>query len=225
MNKILIFLLGAAIGGVGTYFVVKRKNDIEWDRFLADLEDEKKHQKDISEAEKKLEQGSKAWEDFAAQVKKNREEEGIEELSAEELKDYYIAQLRDLGYGVVDEDYDEVNPVEGPEDDGAFVYGIEKILYDTGRSEYSKEHLAYYKGDDTFVDLDTGEPIDNWGQYLGDAWYREYETATDDTVYIRNEQLECDFEVIIKETSFAGATGESHDDDDYVAGDFADKRR
>lgn len=225
MNKILIFLLGAAVGGVGTYFFVKKKNDAEWNKFLKDLDAEK----DIKEMESKLDENEKSLKEFTNQIKQQREEEQIEELSEDELKDYYMARLKELGFGVEERDTEEVNPVddeEGPDEDGQFVYGIHKILYDTGKKEYTKEHLGYYRGDDTFVDLDTGEPIDNWAQHLGDAWYEELRIDPHaETIYIRNEALESDYEVTIMNGSFAGATGESEDEDDYEPGDMADKRR
>ena len=222
MNKILIFLLGVAVGGVGTYFFVKKKNDAEWSKFLKEIDDEK----DIKEMESKLEKSGKDLDKFVEQVKARRDEESIEELSEDELKDYYMARLKELGFSVEERDVEAVNPVdeEGPDEEGQFVYGIHKILYDTGKSEYTKEHLGYYKGDDTFVDLDTGEPIDNWYQHLGDAWYEELRIDPHaDTVYIRNEALESDYEVVIMDGSFAGATGESDDEDDYNPGDMADK--
>ena len=211
MNKLIFFVLGAAVGAGTTYFVMKRKA-------------------------KKLEQTITERDDEDADAMRKRLEravvgEEIEETSEDELLDYYMDKLRELGvdfsYAEEDayDDVEEVNPSDEdiPDDDGCAVYPIQKILYDAGKSDYSKEHLAYYAGDKVFVDVESGEPIDNWKQYLGtDFDFEGTEFKSSDTVYIRNEALESDYEVTIYTGSFAGATGESDDEDDYNPGDMAD---
>lgn len=211
MNKLIFFVLGAAVGAGTTYFVMKRKA-------------------------KKLEQTITERDNEDADAMRKRLEravvgEEIEETSEDELLDYYMDKLRELGvnfsYAEEDasDDVEEVNPSDEdiPDDDGCAVYPIQKILYDAGKSDYSKEHLAYYAGDKVFVDVESGEPIDNWKQYLGtDFDFEGTEFKSSDTVYIRNEALESDYEVTIYTGSFAGATGESDDEDDYNPGDMAD---
>ena len=211
MNKLIFFVLGAAVGAGTTYFVMKRKT-------------------------KKLEQTITERDNEDADAMRKRLEravvgEEIEETSEDELLDYYMDRLRELGvnfsYAEEDasDDIEEVNPSDEdiPDDDGCAVYPIQKILYDAGKSDYSKEHLAYYAGDKVFVDVESGEPIDNWKQYLGtDFDFEGTEFKSSDTVYIRNEALESDYEVTIYTGSLAGATGESDDADDYNPGDMAD---
>lgn len=211
MNKLIFFVLGAAVGAGTTYFVMKRKT-------------------------KKLEQTITERDDEDADAMRKRLEravvgEEVEETSEAELLDYYMDRLRELGvdFSYVEEDasddVEEVNPSDEdvPDDDGCAVYPIQKILYDAGKSDYSKERLAYYAGDKVFVDVESGEPIDNWKQYLGtDFDFEGTEFKSSDTVYIRNEALESDYEVTIYTGSFAGATGESDDEDDYNPGDMAD---
>ena len=211
MNKLIFFVLGAAVGAGTTYFVMKRKA-------------------------KKLEQTITERDNEDADAMRKRLEravvgEEIEDTSEDELLDYYMDKLRELGvnFSYVEEnasdDVEEVNPSDEdiPDDDGCAVYPIQKILYDAGKSDYSKEHLAYYAGDKVFVDVESGEPIDNWKQYLGtDFDFEGTEFKSSDTVYIRNEALESDYEVTIYTGSFAGATGESDDEDDYNPGYMAD---
>ena len=211
MNKLIFFVLGAAVGAGTTYFVMKRKS-------------------------KKLEQTITERDNEDADAMRKRLEravvgEEIEETSEDELLDYYMDKLRELGvdFSYVEEgasdDVEEVNPSDEdvPDDDGCAVYPIQKILYDAGKSDYSKERLAYYAGDKVFVDLESNEPIDNWRQYLGDTFdFEKADFNSSDTVYIRNEALESDYEVTIYTGSFAAATGESDDDDEYNPGDMAD---
>lgn len=211
MNKLIFFVLGAAVGAGTTYFVMKRKTK-KLEQTITERDNE-----DTDAMRKRLERAVVG--------------EEIEETSEDELLDYYMDKLRELGvnfsYAEEDasDDIEEVNPSDEdiPDDDGCAVYPIQKILYDAGKSDYSKEHLAYYAGDKVFVDVESGEPIDNWKQYLGtDFDFEGTEFKSSDTVYIRNEALESDYEVTIYTGSFAGATGESDDEDDYNPGDMAD---
>lgn len=211
MNKLIFFVLGAAVGAGTTYFVMKRKTK-KLEQTITERDNE-----DTDAMRKRLERAVVG--------------EEVEETSEDELLDYYMDRLRELGvdFSYVEEDasddVEEVNPSDEdvPDDDGCAVYPIQKILYDAGKSDYSKEHLAYYAGDKVFVDVESGEPIDNWKQYLGtDFDFEGTEFKSSDTVYIRNEALESDYEVIIYTGSFAGATGESDDEDDYDPGDMAD---
>jgi len=211
MNKLIFFVLGAAVGAGTTYFVMKRKTK-KLEQTIAERDNE-----DADAMRKRLERAVVG--------------EEVEETSEDELLDYYMDKLRELGvdFSYVEEgssdDVEEVNPSDEdiPDDDGCAVYPIQKILYDAGKSDYSKEHLAYYAGDKVFVDVESGETIDNWKQYLGtDFDFEGTKFKSSDTVYIRNEALESDYEVTIYTGSFAGATGESDDEDDYNPGDMAD---
>lgn len=211
MNKLIFFVLGAAVGAGTTYFVMRKKvKALTDDIFHRDEEDA---------------------DTFRKRLEKAMTGVTAEEMSEEELLKYYMDGLKELGvdFSYVEEDasddVEEVNPSDEdiPDDDGCAVYPIQKILYDAGKSDYSKEHLAYYAGDKVFVDVESGEPIDNWKQYLGtDFDFEGTEFKSSDTVYIRNEALESDYEVTIYTGSFAGATGESDDEDDYNPGDMAD---
>lgn len=211
MNKLIFFVLGAAVGAGTTYFVMHKKvKALTDDIFHRDEEDADTFRKRLEKATTGV---------------------TAEEMSEEELLKYYMDGLKELGvdFSYVEEDasddVEEVNPSDEdiPDDDGCAVYPIQKILYDAGKSDYSKEHLAYYAGDKVFVDVESGEPIDNWKQYLGtDFDFEGTEFKSSDTVYIRNEALESDYEVTIYTGSFAGATGESDDEDDYNPGDMAD---
>lgn len=207
MNKLIFFLLGAAAGTGVTYFIMRKK--------VKALTDEISH-RDGEDADA-----------FRKRLEKEVTGEPAEEMSEEELLKYYMDGLKDLGVDFtfveepVEESREEVNPLEddSPEDDDVAVYPIQKVLYDAGKSDYSKERLAYYAGDKVFVDLESNEPIDNWRQYLGDTFdFEKADFKPDDTIYIRNEALESDFEIVLRKGSFAGP----EEDDDENLGDFAD---
>lgn len=196
MNKLIFFVLGAAVGAGTTYFIMRKKVKALTDEISS---------RDGEDADA-----------FRKRLEKEVTGEPVEEMSEEDLLKYHMDALKDLGVDFtfveesIEDSPEEVNPSEddSPEDDGCAVYPIQKILYDAGKSDYSKEHLAYYAGDKVFVDVESGEPIDNWKQYLGtDFDFEGTEFKSSDTVYIRNEALESDYEVTIYTGSFAGGYG------------------
>lgn len=207
MKELLIFLAGAGIGAGITYFVMKSKIK----KNISKIEEETKEK--IREEETEI-------------IQENlRQEMDIEECDTDELIQYYIDQLRDLGVGVLyneeddyDPEFDEVNPT----DDTADIYPITDIVNNTTHNEYSKELIIYYEKDQTFVDDETKEPIDSWRQYFGNdimenIGRHNWESGS---LFIRNEALESDFQIILNEGSFGSANGDSDDEDDYLPGQF-----
>ena len=212
MEKLFIFLFGGAIGaGVSWYLTKKHYRKIldQREDLIADLTEDCAKENDISE--------------------KRMADSGPVECSEEEMIEYYIDQLRDLGFNIQygeEEEYagDEVNPTDSDEDDS--IYQIDQKEYCEGNTDFSKEQIDFYEGDSTFVDLESGEVIEKWKQYFGPDilnWIEDHNWRKA-TLYVRNMSLSSDYQIILKETSYAASNGESDDEDEYNAGDFADRR-
>lgn len=149
----------------------------------------------------------------------------------EEMRHYYIQGLRDLGINVwdVDEDGDYVdnfeeepqqsvvNPVdedeeqeEGSEDESDTYpvdpnpdpYEISSREHGT-KEFYDTEVLQYYKLDGQMTDSNY-EFIEDWQQHVG---YIEdhLKSETADSIYIRNEIEQTDYEILIYNDTFAHA--------------------
>ena len=119
---------------------------------------------------------------------------------------------------------DEVNPTD--DSDSGDIYPIQKILYDTNHSDYSKETIVYYDGDSTFVDAQTDIILEDWKEHLGDDifnWIEDHDFSNEN-LCVRNDAMESDYEIIFKETAYSVESGESDDADEYAPGDFADRR-
>lgn len=216
MEKLLIFLFGGAIGaGVSWYLTKKHYRKIldQREDLIADLTKES----DLDDMREKL---------------KDTEEtlhEQMVDCSEEEMIEYYVDQLRNLGLNISygeEEEYagDEVNPTDSDEDDS--IYLIDQKEYCEGNLDFSKEQIDFYEGDSTFVDIESGEVIEKWKQYFGPDilnWIEDHNWRKE-TLYVRNMSLSSDYQIILKETSYSAANGESDDEDEYNAGDFADRR-
>lgn len=159
------------------------------------------------------------------------------ECTPEELRDFYIDQLRDLGFDVREEDEDEesyisesgsssVNPIsekeedidseeEGPLEPNPTPYEIPE--HEFGSKEfYDFETIHYYQKDYVMTDSNY-EFVDNWQLHIGsieDKLNRE----TSDVIYIRNEVEQTDYEVLIFDDSYKHAV-----EGEEELGDMADE--
>lgn len=216
MEKLLIFLFGGAIGaGISWYLTKKHYRKIldQREDLIADLTEDC----ELDEMREKLKDNAE----------KLREE--MVNCSEEEMIEYYVDQLRNLGLNIsygedYDSDIDEVNPTDSDEDDS--IYQIDQKEYCEENLDFSKEQIDFYEGDSTFVDIESGEVIEKWKQYFGPDilnWIEDHNWRKE-TLYVRNMSLSSDYQIILKETSYSAANGESDDEDEYNAGDFADRR-
>lgn len=176
-------------------------------------------------------------------TKKDTHDNDAIETTPEELRDYYIDQLRNLGFEVqeaeIDDEYYEedyipeegtrtpssVNPLpedeedsdnkESPIEPNPEPYEIPEREF--GNKEfYDYETIHYYQKDHVMTDANY-EFIDNWKQHIGDI-ERQLDGEAADSIYIRNE-VECtDYEVLIFPDSYAHAV----EGEDEPLGDMAD---
>lgn len=189
MKKTIIFAIGGFIAGAAagagvTYFVVK-----------------KKFQKEAEEYREMYIRKIRSIDSAAVEDIENYEPEMSDDMSDEQKKEFYMNKLKDLGYGVFDEEeYDEmreeVNPVvdeddryidENDSDNEAPTeepIGIEELSYNeyirTDDTNLSRLSLTYYAGDNTVADSED-EIVPNWRELIGDEWLdkldKEHPTA------------------------------------------------
>lgn len=217
MNKIVVFGAGLAVGFIaGTVTTV-----------LCYDHQKKKKEKEISEKPEGV------YSDHIVTTDIN------------EMRRFYIKGLRDLGISVwdVDEDgeYDNnfeeedrqtsrVNPIdeedEEPEsDEGDDIYPVEPnpepyeiTSQSHGTKEfYDTEVLQFYKGDRQMTD-DNYEFVNDWQQHVGYIEDRLM-SETADSIYVRNEVEQTDYEILIFDDSYAHAI---EGEDDEPLGDMAD---
>ena len=217
MNKALIFVGGLLIGaaaGSGITYLVCLKSAIE------------------------------AGKELAKEVSHEFDHENAIRMGEEELREYYIQQLRDLGAGVYNAEEDEipddvyrslhrtrVNPLPdeddededdiyemddapAPIDPNPFPYIITEKEFDKN-DDYSTCTIHYYKEDETFTD-DNYDIIDNISDILGRT-EDDVKSSPLEAVYVRNEYQTCDYEILIFNDSYKHAV-----EGEEPLGDMAD---
>ena len=162
-------------------------------------------------------------------------------MSEEDLKEYYLEGLRDLGFGIEERFVDEgsgekVNPVEGDEywetediedeEDDSDISPVEAnpVPYEIStkefgvRDDYSSETLSWYKDDITMTD-DDDDVIEDWKLHVGIDRVDDILKDSDaDAIYVRNEVEMCDYEILIFRDSYKHAVLGEEDE----LGDMAD---
>lgn len=198
---VLIFAGGAVVGSLATYYLVREKFRIQADEEIDQIRQLylKKDADEMAEARKK---------------------EGIVEESEEDLRDYYIQQLRDLGYNIGgdfadDEDYEEVNPVEYPDT----TEQVDESEFFNGFEDYESTSLTLYLKDKTCTDEleDTIPDLERW---VGEL---DYDSLKPGELYFVNHPMMMKVELVVLDQSYKrDVLGEDDEEGDYVPGDFAD---
>ena len=198
---VLIFAGGAVVGSLATYYLVREKFRIQADEEIEQIRQLylKKDADEMAEARKK---------------------EGIVEESEEDLRDYYIQQLRDLGYNIGgdfadDEDYEEVNPVEYPDT----TEQVDESEFFNGFEDYESTSLTLYLKDRTCTDEleDTIPDLERW---VGEL---DYDSLKPGELYFVNHPMMMKVELVVLDQSYKrDVLGEDDEEGDYVPGDFAD---
>lgn len=181
--------------------------------------------------------------EFADEIVALNHEDALR-MTADELKSYYLEQLKDLGVDIlykdnIDEDtYQEiksrVNPIDDDEDEdeedeeeeceGPLEPNPEPYVIDENEfgsnDDYSTQTLHFYKEDEVFTD-EENEIIDGVGRLLGDT-IDDITECENDSIYIRSETICCDYEILIFDDSYSHAV-EGEDEDEEEMGDMADE--
>ena len=205
----LIFAAGAGVGAGVTYLIMKDRTPVE----LSDSERDE-------------------------MIGRETQKDAIE-MSADELRDFYIQGLRDLGFGIeerFDDDEEEssrksrVNPLDedeeeyeddsdpAPVDPNPFPYEISTAEFGDRGEEWSADTLSWYREDQVMTD-DDNDPIDDWEKHVGfNGCEKTLNNTNADAVYVRNEVEMCDYEILIFNDSYSHSVLGM----DEEAGDMAD---
>mgnify|MGYP007007453797 CR=1 FL=1 len=179
LNKAFIFMLGAAVGAVTTYVVVKKKF-------------EKKADEEIESVKEALGKRRKC--------EREKEEENnsttIYEVADKELKE----RLDSLGYNTAASD-----PRDDPKEfrivhcneEGAIDMREPYVIppEEFGENDYQTETLYLY-ADDVLTD-DMDNPIEDVDGMVGEDSLTHFGEYEDDSVFVRNDVLKIDFEILL----------------------------
>lgn len=180
------FSAGAAVGAAACYYAVKNRERDRADEEIAAVKE--------YYIEKSKKQGEKIEEVKAQGEKlKNATDYIKERLNYETFSD--VAEYE--GEDVVINDH----PREVLD-----IYEITLEQYVNSELTYEKKDLKFYVEDGTLCD-DTGEPIDI-DHSIGYDILASFEDSLVDTVYVRNDKTETDYEVEKEEGGYSSLIGE-----------------
>ncbi len=200
MNKYIMFALGAATGSLVTWYVIDKKYKKHADEEIAEMAEYYREKlnsmnelaKDAEEDNRVIHSGKYPWGmnfDEVAQ-KEDPDKEKYEDLVsvyAEGKKVYEGNVVQEDGIVKVENFKDFTKPyVIPPEEYGEFGNAQKSLTY------YS-DFVLVDEDDDIIVDPEhlVGDALEHFGDY------------EDDSVHVRNEELETDFEILRSEKSFS----------------------
>lgn len=198
---VIIFVAGAATGGLSAYFVLKKKFD-------ADLKEEIEDVKRVYSKEK-LNEHVEVKDDTYSDGTTLKVDSNINITTSP-----YISSITCIPTTlytpkpIEEEDIKEaeklgmLNPGEDPD----FPYLISEDTYVDTKENYSKDVLHYYAGDQVIADEDL-EAIIHPEMLVGDKVSEYFDNLLEmehyaDAIYIRNDQISRDFEILYHEDSF-----------------------
>lgn len=213
MNKTLLgvitFLVGGGVGTLIGYKIAEKKYMSKADKLIEELNEELENIKKSAEEYKKEAESSSSHRFSARPIiysspseylkgKKEKSEENFEDdISDKEMSDL----VEDLGYSHAAEEEPNTpsidKMIEDSEKTGPFVISPD----DYGEfSDYDFQNLTYYAVDGYLVDDATDKPIEDIEMTTG--WECLEHFDSDNAVYVRNNDLKTDFEIIRVNTSF-----------------------
>lgn len=196
IKNVLIFAAGAVVGGIVTWRMAKKT----YEKIMQDeIEASKKSAQDeIDIYKKNLEE---KFDNYVKETSKesteepedeDEDEDDYEEEPEEEEEDYstepryiYKSYLSELEYFKGKERVDTIEPSNVP-------YVIKEE--DVGElMDYDLIHLTFYA--DHILTDDANDPIKNIDDIVGPEALRCFLNENINIVYVRNDRLECDFEI------------------------------
>ena len=197
-TNVLVFAVGAAIGSAVTYAVMKPK----YERMIQEEVDAFKN--DFVECMTEMQAASEEEseeEDEARPSQINWDE--LEDLDEEEFdpEDEALEEYAELVKQYTNEEGGAVTVAKNP-------YVISP--FDFGEIDgYSRISLTYYA--DGVLEDDDQEVVTDIDELIGVGSLNTFGEYEDDSVFVRNERLRTDFEILKDYRTYAEATGNSPD--------------
>ena len=231
-QKGLIFIGGVAVGSAVTYLLMKNKmeRDLEAqiedvkrvyyddDEDVAEIEVEENEEKPIIQAmdpevAKKLSIENMKKKDDLFHVEKLISEESYRTNYNAFSKPMPEEELTDMGSGADDEDDDDDDGISDlyPREvaqDAPYVISQEEFI--NGNKFYDKTTLNYYD-DGILEDEITEEIIDDIDAAIGRDSLTKFGEYEDDVVFVRNDRISTDYEVVRQYRDFAKIPPEDPD--------------
>lgn len=207
MNRLkvaAIFGIGVVVGGAGVYYGM---NETLKDGYRRAVEEEIRQVKDHY----KIVHSKDQFETPEEMLEARREET---EDEYEKRIALYSLETDAKAWTAADDpaviDYTTRKPKEEPKmpSEGK-AYPINFEQFDGEETHYSKDTLTYFKGDDVVAD-ENDERIEDIEGIIGAEALSHFDEFSLETVYVRNDRLSSDFEIVLDKGRFSEVV-EGHD--------------
>lgn len=195
MNKMstnmFIFAVGAAIGSVVAWLYAKKYYERIANEEIESMKEWLARRVEEQDKEKEEESESPAQNHTTPSIKPD-------------LMDY-AAKVKDLGY--VDysrrtEEKEEMDSEEEVDDTDDYIYVIKPEIF--GEEDYEEVSLTYY-ADGVLTD-EQDNPIEDVAGMVGADYASHFGEYEDDSVFIRNDRLRTDFEILADQRKYSNLT-------------------
>lgn len=187
-----MFMAGLTVGSVAAWFCLK------------------KHYEQIAQEE--IDSVKKVFaERRAAQAVKDEDKEQIENQHKADIAKLkpdlmdYAAFLQKEGYTNYTEHSQKEEKKKETETMTAKPYILTPDEFGMSEDDYSQISLVYY-ADGVLAD-EEDEPVEDEASIVGEEYMSHFGEYEQDTVYIRNDRLKCDYEILRDHRSFREVTG------------------
>lgn len=208
IKVIAAFVVGAAAGAAGATLYFKDKYKAESDNEIRQMREY--YKKKMAEAEAK-EDDIPAEEETKHSVYSSFDSLVKDEEAKKAYVNYNtVNPVESLTKEEFDEMRERAMMAQHPEEEHDEPYILTVEEFEDGRAGYESIGLSYYEGDDTLVD--ESEEMVDVDQTIGEenlTWFKDSGT---DAMYIRNDRVSCDYEVIRLDGNF-------YDPEDAMFGD------
>lgn len=190
LNKIIIFITGAALGSVVTWKVLQKRYN---ERINEEMTEFKKSQRD--ESMEKLEQ-------MHADLMEKKEEVEAHEATLKVDENGPTLTKPIENWETTSKYYRRILEGEGysNDDDGPAPYVIPPEEFGNDADEYDLISLNYYE-DGVLAD-DWGDVIEDIDRVVGKDSLTHFGEYEDDSVYVRNDRLKCEYEILLRVGKF-----------------------
>lgn len=190
IERVGIFVAGAVVGVLASKAYFKKQADDEI-RQMRDYINKKEAQ--LKEKEADISEEPSSPDNFASLAKD-------EEAKAAYFKYATTMPVNDIKKEDFDEMKERLEKGEHPEEEHDEPYILSVEEFEDGRPGYDSIGLSYYDGDDSLVD-DSEELVDV-DETVGADNLKAFADSDEDSMYIRNDKLGVDYEIIRVDGNF-----------------------
>lgn len=208
-KALLFFFAGAAIGGASTYFYInKRYDDLmneeqkkiaeHFEKYYSDEVENLKNRIVELELRDSINIGEPKQEE--KKVKAKVKKQNLEPVDKAEYEDVVKTNYNAISENIQEEE----KPVTSKkrtkkkvETKGPTIISFDDYTHD---KRFDKRIITYLDQEDMFLDGYTNEPIENASDLVGDECTDLQFSEDGESVYVRNEAIGTDFEVVINVT-------------------------